>query len=71
MARCNTSAVGLGVYSDLVLGGKLRGRQEDKTGGGKRGGLLEDETDGKSERAAAATQRRTSRGQVTGCNPKF
>ena len=61
MPLSNTSAVGLSVYSDLVLGGKLRGRQEDKTGGGKPSGLLEDETDEKLERAAAATQRRTPR----------
>jgi len=53
--------VGLNVYSDLVLGGKFRGRQEDKTGGGKPRGLLEDETDGKSERAAALTQKNFSR----------
>lgn len=71
MPRNNTSAVGVSVYSDLVLGGKLRGHQEDKTSGGKPRGLLEDETDEKSERAAAATQRRTSRGHVTGRNPKF
>jgi hypothetical protein len=32
---------------------------------------MEDETDEKSERSAPATQRRTSRGQVTGRNPKF
>jgi hypothetical protein len=38
-------AIGLKAYSDLVLGGRLEGHQEDKTCGKKPGGLQDDEAD--------------------------
>jgi hypothetical protein len=46
----NTSAFGLKVYSDLVLGGKLRGLKEDKTYGGRTPGLQDDVNDNKRQK---------------------
>jgi len=61
----NIRAVGLKLYSDLVLGEKFGGQEEDKSCGGKPRGIKKVEQTKWIEGRAAATKWRTCRDPLT------